>query len=52
MDIGIHFINILCFETVDFTECDPTFQITTPGFSESTIRLSETDDVTLHHTMA
>ena len=38
-------INVISFDTVDFTECDPMLRITTLWFSESISPLSETDDV-------
>ena len=37
-------INVISLDTVDFTECDPMFRITTLWFSESISPLSETDD--------
>ena len=38
-------INVICLDTVDFTECDPMLRITILWFSESISSLSETDDV-------
>ena len=38
-------INDPCFDTVDFTECDLIFRITTLWFSDFLSPLSETDDV-------